>query len=115
MLGWREWSAASRAWDVIATSGDAIRAELAARAPGPMYKIGPPQDHTLWEGLGLAQTSLPDATFVAISGLNHADEPPADYAAILKQGRARDLELLAANPDIVVRYGDKLIWCAGAL
>ena len=105
----------SSAWDVIVTSGDAIRAELAARAPGPMYKIGPQHDHTLWEGLGLAQSSIGDATFVAISGLNHDDETPADYAEVLGQARARDLELLSANPDIVVRYGDKLIWCAGAI
>lgn len=103
------------AWDVIVTSGDAIRAELAARAPGPMYKIGPPHDHVLWEGLGLAQADLKDATFVAISGLNHEDETPADYADLLEQARARDLELLCANPDIVVRYGDKLVWCAGAI
>ena len=103
------------AWDVIVTSGDAIRAELAARAPGPMYKIGPPHDHTLWEGLDLAQASLSDATFVAISGLNHDDETPVDYTQTLKQARARDLELLCANPDIVVRYGDKLVWCAGAI
>ena len=102
-------------WDVIVTSGDAIRAELAARAPGPMYKIGPPHDHVLWEGLGLAQVELKDATFVAISGLNHDDETPVDYADLLKQARARDLELLCANPDIVVRYGDRLVWCAGAI
>jgi HAD superfamily hydrolase (TIGR01459 family) len=103
------------AWDVIVTSGDAIRAELAARAPGPMYKIGPQHDHTLWEGLGLAQAPLTEATFVAISGLNHDDETPADYAEVLQKARTRDLELLSANPDIVVRYGDKLVWCAGAL
>jgi HAD superfamily hydrolase (TIGR01459 family) len=103
------------AWDVIVTSGDAIRAELAARAPGPMYKIGPEHDHVLWEGLDLTRAELAGATFVAISGLNHDDETPADYAAILQQARARDLELLCANPDIVVRYGDKLIWCAGAI
>ncbi len=106
---------ARSAWDLIVTSGDAIRAELAARAPGPMFKIGPPHDHVLWEGLDLAQATLGEVTFVAISGLNHEDETPADYAAILQQARARDLELLCANPDIVVRYGDRLVWCAGAV
>ena len=40
------------AWDAIVTSGDAIRFELAARAPGPMYRIGPYEyDRALWEGL----------------------------------------------------------------
>lgn len=103
-------------WDVIVTSGDAIRAELAARAPGPMFKIGPGDyDKPLWEGLGLIEAPLADARFIGISGLNRDDETPADYAAILREARARDLELFCANPDIVVQFGDKLIWCAGAV
>lgn len=104
------------AWDVIVTSGDAIRAELAARAPGPMFKIGPGDyDKPLWEGLGLVEAPLADARFIGISGLNRDDETPADYAAILREAKSRDLELLCANPDIVVQFGDKLIWCAGAV
>jgi HAD superfamily hydrolase (TIGR01459 family) len=103
------------AYDAVVTSGDAIRAELAARAPGPMFKIGPARDAVLWEGLGLAQSSLEEARFFAISGLNRDDERPDAYAGILQQARTRDLELLCANPDIVVRVGDQLIWCAGAV
>jgi HAD superfamily hydrolase (TIGR01459 family) len=53
---------------------------------------------------------------VAVSGLNNdAVETPADYGELLAAARARDLELLCANPDIVVRVGDRLVWCAGAL
>ena len=104
------------AWDVIVTSGDAIRAELAARAPGPIYKIEPPgYDATLWAGLGLVEAPLRDAAFIGISGLVRDDETPADYADILRQARARDLEMLCANPDIVVQFGDRMIWCAGAV
>lgn len=103
------------AYDVIVTSGDAIRAELGARAPGPMYKIGPPRDGVLWEGLGLAQAPLESARFVAISGLNDDHEEPSAYADVLAAARARDLEMLCANPDIVVRVGDDLMWCAGAV
>jgi HAD superfamily hydrolase (TIGR01459 family) len=104
------------AWDVIVTSGDAIRAELAARAPGPMLKIGPGDyDKPLWEGLGLMEAPLAEARFIGISGLNRDDETPADYAAILREAKARDLELLCANPDIVVQFGDRMIWCAGAV
>ena len=40
------------AWDGIVTSGDAIRAELAKRAPGPMFKIGPPEDKIVVGRLG---------------------------------------------------------------
>lgn len=104
------------AYDAIVTSGDATRAELAARAPGPVYRIGPRDyDRTLWEGLDLAEAPLTEARFIGISGLNRDDETPADYAELLREARARDLELVCANPDIVVRVGDKLIWCAGAI
>lgn len=103
------------AYDSIVTSGDAIRAELSARAPGPMHKIGPPYDKSLWEGLGLELASIEDARFIGISGLNDDRETPEDYADLLRQARARDLELLCANPDIVVRVGNDLIWCAGAI
>lgn len=104
------------AWDAIVTSGDAIRAELAARAPGPMFKIGPGEyDRPLWEGLGLREAPLSEAAFFAISGLFRDDETPEDYAAILAEARARDLDLLCANPDIVVQFGDRIIWCAGAI
>ncbi len=102
-------------WDAIVTSGDAIRNELAARAPGPMYKIGPPHDRSLWEGLGLEFSALEDAQFFGISGLDDDRETPEDYSEKLGQARRRDLELLCANPDIVVRVGDQLIWCAGAI
>jgi HAD superfamily hydrolase (TIGR01459 family) len=104
------------AWDGVVTSGDAIRAELKLRAPGPMYKIGPPHDRSLWDGLGLDFVDLESARFIGISGLNRDDiETPADYADTLQQARSRDLELLCANPDIVVRVGDQLVWCAGAI
>ncbi|NDC59804.1 MAG: TIGR01459 family HAD-type hydrolase, partial [Alphaproteobacteria bacterium] len=105
------------AWDEIVTSGDAIRAELARRAPGPMYRIGPGEDDVLWAGLGLAETrDVAAAGFLAISGL---DDPlaqtPADYLPLLAAAQARGLELLCANPDIVVKVGERLIWCAGAV
>jgi HAD superfamily hydrolase (TIGR01459 family) len=104
------------AWDRIVTSGDAIRAELALRAPGPMFKIGPAYDRELWAGLGLQFASLADAAFIGISGLNDdARETPADYAALLDEARARDLDLLCANPDIIVQAGESLKWCAGAI
>ncbi|MDX2234639.1 MAG: TIGR01459 family HAD-type hydrolase [Hyphomonadaceae bacterium] len=105
------------AWDAIVTSGDAIRAELARRAPGPMLKIGPDDDDSLWGGLGLRMAgALEEARFMAISGLNDPlRETVDDYAPLLADARARDLELLCANPDLVVRVGERLIVCAGAV
>ena len=104
------------AYDAIVTSGDATRAELARRAPGPVFRIGPRDyDRTLWEGLNLAEAPLSHARFIGISGLNRDDETPADYAGVLREAQARDLEMVCANPDIVVRVGERLIWCAGAV
>lgn len=104
-------------YDAIVTSGDAIRVELAARSPGPMHRIGPPEfDATLWAGLGLAEAGIEAAQFLAVSGLDRPDtEHPDDYAPRLAQARVRDLPLLCANPDLVVRVGARLMWCAGAL
>jgi HAD superfamily hydrolase (TIGR01459 family) len=105
------------AWDAIVTSGDAIRAELAVRAPGPMLKIGPADDESLWAGLGLDRTTrIEEAAFVAISGLNDPlREDVSAYASLLDAARRRDLELLCANPDLVVRVGDRMVVCAGAV
>lgn len=104
------------AWDLIVTSGDATRALLAQRAPGPMYKIGPAYDGELWAGLNLREAPLEEAAFLAISGLrDDSRETPDDYREILAAARARDLELICANPDITVRYGERLIYCAGAV
>ena len=105
------------AWDGIVTSGDAIRAELAARAPGPMLKLGPEEDETLWAGLGLEFSGIEQARFLGVSGLLYDDpnDRPENYLDLLRAAKARDLEFLCANPDIVVRIGEKLYWCAGAL
>ncbi len=104
-------------YDAIVTSGDAIRAELRARAPGPMLKIGPVDDDVLWQGLGLEQVEdVRDAAFLAISGLDEPfSEKPFDYSDLLEEARDRGLELLCANPDLVVRMGERLMWCAGTV
>lgn len=104
------------AWDVIVTSGDAIRGELAARAPGPMHLIGPRSDSALWDGLGMRLASLEDSAFLGVTGLDDFDEDePEHYRERLSRACERGLEMVCANPDIVVRLGERLHWCAGVL
>lgn len=104
------------AWDAIVTSGDAIRSELARRAPGPVLRLGRDTDRALWDGLGLQFVEdLDRARFVAIAGLRQAHEVPNDYAPILRAARDRDLELLCANPDLQIMSGGALRWCAGSV
>ncbi|MGB8020788.1 MAG: TIGR01459 family HAD-type hydrolase [Candidatus Nanopelagicales bacterium] len=102
------------AWDAAVTSGDVIRVELARRAPGPMHVLGRQTDRALWDGLGLESSGLADARFVAVAGLR-GGESPDDYAPVLRRARDQDLDLLCANPDVQVRKGGALLWCAGAL
>jgi HAD superfamily hydrolase (TIGR01459 family) len=104
------------AWDAIVTSGDAIRAELSRRAPGPVLRLGRDSDQGLWEGLGLEFVEdLHRARFAAIAGLRDGVESPEAYADVLRAARDRDLELLCANPDVQIMSGGRLRWCAGAV
>ncbi len=105
-----------RSWDAIVTSGDVIRAELSARAPGPVHRLGRDTDAGLWDDLGLRFVTSPEqAGFVAIAGLRDRGEVPQDYAPVLARARARDLVLLCANPDLQVRTAGELLWCAGSV
>jgi HAD superfamily hydrolase (TIGR01459 family) len=104
-------------WRAFVTSGDATRMELARRAPGPAWVIGPERDWPLYEGLGLDSAhGAADAAFISVTGMiDDETETPEDYRDRLAEGVARDLELICANPDRVVQRGDRLIYCGGAL
>ena len=104
-------------WHAFVTSGDATRAELARRAPGPAWIIGPDRDAPLYAGLGLEVASgAGDAAFISVTGPNDdTSETPEDYRERFGPAIARDLELICANPDRIVQRGDQIIYCGGAL
>ncbi len=103
-------------YDAVVTSGEATRAELAQRAPGPAFKLGPARDDHIYDDLHLDFAPVAEAAFVSCTGLfDDTVETPADYASLLDECRARDLEMVCANPDVVVNRGGVLIYCAGAL
>jgi HAD superfamily hydrolase (TIGR01459 family) len=105
-----------RSFTDVVTSGDATRPLLAQRAPGPFWRIGPERDWPLYEGLGLELTTLEEARYISCAGPNDDEvETPEDYRERFVQAAARGLEMICANPDIVVQRGDKLIYCGGAL
>lgn len=104
------------AYDGIVTSGDTTRHVLLERRDEPVFHLGPERDRPLLDGLNLQLVELEKASLVLCSGLyDDLTETPEDYADILSTMRARDLEMVCANPDIQVERGNRLIYCAGAL
>ncbi|HXA40384.1 MAG TPA: TIGR01459 family HAD-type hydrolase [Phenylobacterium sp.] len=104
------------AWSHIVTSGDATRVLLAERAPGPAWLIGVDRDAPLYEGLGLETSDLAGAKFVSVTGpYDDENDEPGDYRDRFLEAVGRDLEMVCANPDLVVQRGDRLIYCGGAL
>lgn len=104
------------AYDGVVTSGDATRAAIEAMAPGLAFKLGPEKDEGLYDGLNVAFATLDDAGFIVCTGLFHDDrETPDDYHDLLSRAASRQLTMICANPDIVVRWAGRLIYCAGAL
>ncbi len=104
-------------FDEVVTSGDATRFELEKFAPGPVYPIGLGDDRSVYQGLDLTFTSDPaSATVVCCTSLrNFPDGLPDDHRGELEDLISRRLPMICANPDVQFRYGDRLVWAAGAL
>ncbi|KAA0972202.1 TIGR01459 family HAD-type hydrolase [Aureimonas fodinaquatilis] len=103
------------AYDAIVTSGDATRA-LIKSGPRKLFHLGPERDIDLFAGLDVELVQADEAQSIAATGLFHDErETPEDYADLLAGFAARGLDMVCANPDIVVHRGERLIYCAGAL
>ncbi len=113
----RQLGVPDAAWSAIVTSGDVTRHELAARAPGPAWAIGPMRDAPLYEGTGIHFAEVPEeAAFVSCTGpFDDEIETPEDFRDRFEICVARGLLMVCANPDKVVQRGDKTIYCGGAL
>lgn len=103
-------------YDHKASSGDVTRVEMERFRGGRMFHVGPERDAPLFEGLDFQLTSLEDADFILCSGLyDDETETPDDYEDFLRQALDYKLEMICANPDIVVQRGDRLVYCGGAI
>ena len=103
------------AYDLVVSSGD-VTMELIANTPGKVFHLGPPRDHGLSDGAEDRFGASEDARIVLCTGLvNDTTETPKDYIPQLRELRDRGVAMICANPDKVVRRGDTLIPCAGAL
>lgn len=104
------------ATDAVVTSGDAIHRQLVKRTPGRAFNIGPERDGSLYAGLDLEFTDIEQADFISCTGPDdYFNGRPEDYDAVLRRALERGLDLVCANPDIVVQSGNRLVFCAGAI
>jgi HAD superfamily hydrolase (TIGR01459 family) len=113
------------AYDVIATSGDAAQHAMVRGMVGTrVWHLGPDKDVGFFTDLpdwaashpAIERVSFDEAEAIVCTGPFHEDtETPEDYRGKFLAAKARGMKLLCANPDLVVDYGDKRIYCAGAL
>ena len=104
------------AYDGIVTSGDVTRKLIAAHEGEGVHHLGPKRDESIFRGLKVARVPLDEARAVVCTGLfDDATEGPDDYAEVYRRMRAADLPMICANPDKIVRRGETIIYCSGAL
>ena len=117
------------AWDEVASSGDAAQYALITGAVGHrVHHIGAEKDlpfftdfaddlkDTLKTAQPIERVSLADAEGIVCTGLvDDLTETPDDYRAQLLLSKTKGLVMLCANPDIIVDFGDRRLYCAGAL
>ncbi|MGO4437683.1 TIGR01459 family HAD-type hydrolase [Rhizobium sp. RAF56] len=102
-------------YDRIVTSGDVTRA-LIAKGPKKVFLLGPERDLPLLDGLGVEAVTADEAEVIVCTGFfDDETETPEDYRDMLKALAARRVQMICANPDLVVERGHKMIPCAGAM
>jgi HAD superfamily hydrolase (TIGR01459 family) len=117
------------AWDDVVTSGDAAQYAMLTGAVGrKIHFIGAPKDEPFFTDFAddlkavaaanppIERVATVDAEGIICTGLaDDLTETPDDYKITLMLAKNLDLPMLCANPDITVHWGDKLLYCAGAL
>jgi len=117
------------AWDDVTSSGDAAQHALITGAVGrQVYHIGAEKDLSFFTDFAedfkdvasteppIERVALSDARGIVCTGLfDDLTETPDDYRARLMLAKTMGLTMLCANPDIIVDFGDRRLYCAGAL
>jgi HAD superfamily hydrolase (TIGR01459 family) len=103
-------------YDDIVSSGDLTRHYVADHPGKKVYWLGPERDNSIYRGLDPNLAPLDQADYIVCTGpFDDETETAEDYRGMMLQARERNLQLICANPDIVVERGDRLVYCAGAI
>ncbi len=102
--------------DRIVTSGDVTRDLLVHHGGGKVFHLGPGRDLSIFEGLRVARVAIEQAHAVLCTGLfDDLNDQLTDYQPLFEAMKQRRLPMICANPDKIVRKGDRILYCAGAL
>ena len=112
----REIGVAPESHDLVVTSGDVTRDLIVKKGGGQLFHLGPARDHSILEGLDVGLTTLDGARSVLCTGLfDDTKDTLESYDALLADMAGRVLPMICANPDKIVRKGDRILYCAGSL
>ena len=112
----RDIGVAPESHDAIVTSGDVTRDLLVHHGGGKVFHLGPGRDLSIFAGLDLARVALEEAKAVLCTGLfDDENDKLEDYTSLFSDMRQRGLTMICANPDKIVRKGERILYCAGAL
>ena len=102
--------------DRIVTSGDVTQVLMKLHGGSGVYHLGPERDLSIYAGTGVSRVPLDAAEAVLCTGLfDDLNDRLEDYEPLLDGLKTRGLTMICANPDKIVKKGDRILWCAGKL
>ncbi len=102
--------------DRIVTSGDVTQVLMKLHGGGEVFHLGAERDHSIYEGTGVTRVPLEEAHAVLCTGLfDDLNDRLEDYDGLLAEMKHRSLTMICANPDKIVKKGERILWCAGKL
>ena len=102
--------------DRIVTSGDVTQVLMTLHGGGEVFHLGAERDHSIYEGTGVTRVPLEDAHAVLCTGLfDDLNDRLEDYDGLLAEMKRLGLTMICANPDKIVKKGERILWCAGKL
>lgn len=104
------------AFDAVVTSGDVTKLLLHEQPETPLFHFGPARDRSILEGLANPIVDCADGKLCLLTGpLDDGIESAEIYEALLTEMRDRGVEVICANPDLVVKSGTRMVICAGSI
>lgn len=104
------------AFDTVITSGDVTHTLVAQNPDAPLFHFGPARDTLILDGLTNPIVGISEAKLCLLTGPLEDTIGSVDvYQSRLIQMRDNAVEMICANPDLVVRSANRLVLCAGSI